>query len=248
VLRGCSEPHQVTEEHRDDLAFLADRRRGGLAEWSRTKGAERKVAGELLAAVRACGHDPSFAETGRSRVAGGRHDNARSHGGRPAGNPRTRGRASLNALPFVGVTQRRCCSESRGLSPSAALRGLVLETDQVVQVGVPAMAPVHHVVPVGPCRRSIAPRALPVHIAMITARSCMAARSTSASARDIAAPVKLQPFPAITLQSVALPADVRTTAGCAAPAVSSRGRWPRRCVRGSDPRGRCGASTPRSCG
>ena len=69
VLRGRGEAHQVTEEHRDDLAFLADRRRGSLVEWRRAKGAEREVAGELLAAIRACGHAPSFAERGRSRVA-----------------------------------------------------------------------------------------------------------------------------------------------------------------------------------
>jgi hypothetical protein len=61
--------------------------------------------------------------------------------GSAGGNPRTRGRASVHALPFVGVTQRRCCSESRGLSPSAAPRGVVLVMDQVVQVGVRAKWP-----------------------------------------------------------------------------------------------------------
>ncbi len=63
LLRGSSESHQVTEEHRNHLAFLADRSRGGLADWSPAEWAEREVAGELLAAVRACGHDPSVAET-----------------------------------------------------------------------------------------------------------------------------------------------------------------------------------------
>ncbi len=73
VLRGGGEAHEVAKEHGDDLAFLTDWGRVTLAEWPRTERAEREVAGELLGAIRACGHGPSFAETRRRRGAG-RHE------------------------------------------------------------------------------------------------------------------------------------------------------------------------------
>ena len=64
VVGGCGEADQIAEEHRDDLAFLTDGCWSDRAEWSRTKRTEREIAREIFAAVRTCGHGPSFTETG----------------------------------------------------------------------------------------------------------------------------------------------------------------------------------------
>jgi hypothetical protein len=68
MLRGGREAQQVTEEHRDNLAFLAHRGLGSFAEWRCAKRAEREVAGEFLGAVRAGGHTASLAERKLLRV------------------------------------------------------------------------------------------------------------------------------------------------------------------------------------
>src|ERR1019366_8124038 len=62
VLRGGGEAHQVTEENRDDLAFLPNRGRRGRAPRRRAVRAEREVAGEFLGAIRAGGHGPNVPE------------------------------------------------------------------------------------------------------------------------------------------------------------------------------------------
>src|ERR1035441_3375665 len=90
---------------------------------------EREVAGKLLAAVRACGHAPSVAETGRSRVAGRRHDNGRTSVP-PAGTENT-----MSCIPGCTAVRRRHPEEmllgEPRLESLSGSRGVVLAMDEV---------------------------------------------------------------------------------------------------------------------
>jgi len=104
LLRGRGEAHQVTEEHRDDLALLAERGGRGLAEWGRAERAEGELAGEVLAAVRTCGHAASLAQDRALSCRGRESDHGRRRWGEWQESNKTRAPSLVDARPSIDVT------------------------------------------------------------------------------------------------------------------------------------------------
>jgi hypothetical protein len=71
LLRAAREPHEVREEHADDLAFLARCRENKRRAAART---ELRVVGVLASTLRAGGHDQAVrvCSPGRSSIGKGR--------------------------------------------------------------------------------------------------------------------------------------------------------------------------------